>query len=116
MDIRFPYDFFVQSLGIETDCQLILDVLKKINPLIYDMIKQKGGVSKLYSNIMKWTVSLFITEVDFYVPNAIIDLLLYFRGVDMTIAMYVLIQYSKKVRRNSHSQMKMIVFLMQLRM
>ena len=87
----FPYDFFLQSAGIEIDCQLSLDLLKEHNAELYSFMEEKGGINELYSYIMKWLISLFITDVDFDVSNAIIDLLLYFKSTQVSIAMYVVV-------------------------
>ena len=87
----FPYDFFLQSAGIEIDCQLSLDLLREHNAELYGVMEEKGGTNELYSYIMKWLVSLFITDVDLDVSNAIIDLLLYFKNTQVSIAMYVVI-------------------------
>lgn len=87
----FPYDFFLQSAGIEIDCQLSLDLLKEHNEELYSYMEAKGGINELYSYIMKWLISLFITDIDFDVSNAIIDLLLYFKSTQVSIAMYVVV-------------------------
>ena len=84
----FPFDFFMNSAGLETDCDLILDIISKENDNLIQHLTKINSVSILFSYIMKWLISLFITGVDEEISNIIMDLIFLHKNINPLCGIY----------------------------
>ncbi|MCQ2819118.1 MAG: TBC domain-containing protein, partial [archaeon] len=73
-----PLDFYLNSAGIEIDCQLILEGLEEIKKRLMIKLKTNNAGAVLYGVILKWVSSLFCSETNLGFSISFFDILFYF--------------------------------------
>lgn len=84
----FPLDFFMNSAGLETDCDLLMEIISSDHHDLVNHLTLINSSSILFSYIMKWLISIFITGIDFDISNIIMDLVFLNKNSNTIFAMY----------------------------
>ena len=102
----YPCDFFYQGIGIEGDIELLKKEINERDCELYNELKKMNGEIIFASNISKWFASLFVSNLNEYLSNIIIDAIILSKGdypiFKMYDAFYAILQLLKLEIKNFH--------------
>ena len=100
----YPSDFFYQGIGIECDIELLKNEIYKRDIELFNDLNRMNGEIIFASNISKWFVSLFVSNLNENISNIIIDAIILSKGnysiFKMYDAFYAILQILKLKIKN----------------
>ena len=82
-----PYEFYLTGVGIESDMELINNIIKK-NKNLNNFFENNNSEYLINSCCAKWLISLFISGINNELSNIILDIIFFFRGYNNIINLY----------------------------
>ena len=82
-----PYEFYLTGIGIESDMELINNIIKKKKSL-NNFFEKNNSDYLINSCCAKWLISLFISGINSELSNVILDIIFFFRGKKNIINLY----------------------------
>ena len=82
-----PFDFYLTGIGIESDMEIINNIIKRDKNLNLFFEKNKSEYL-ISSSCAKWLISIFISGINKDLSNSILDIIFFFRGFNNIVNLY----------------------------